>query len=103
MENLWPLTEQLIKEHNIACENLTQTQLAAAIIQAIQCGEFMRHVVVDVTKPLAHGQQVTYVPNRELDRVLKENAQLKSRNQQLQQTLQYVQDALNRALKPVSY
>lgn len=49
--------EELIKERAIAVDNLTRTQLADAICQAIQCGDFHRHLVRGEDR-----QQVVYVP-----------------------------------------
>jgi len=67
---------KLIREKNIAVENLTADQLASALKQAIACGDFQRFIHHDA-------QQVVYVPfARELELTLqieelkKENAKL---------------------------
>lgn len=49
--------EELLKEKAIAVDNLTRTQLADAICQAIQCGDFQRHLVRGEDR-----QQIVYVP-----------------------------------------
>lgn len=49
--------EELVKANAIAAENLTTKQIAAALMQAIQCGDFVRHVRVD-----NQAQAVTYTP-----------------------------------------
>lgn len=50
-------TEKLIKEKAITAENLTASQLATAMIQAIECGDFTRLVRLD-----NQAQQVLYIP-----------------------------------------
>lgn len=47
---------ELVRRHNIAVENLTQKQVVEAIKQAIEAGDFQKHVNV------LHEQQVVYVP-----------------------------------------
>lgn len=50
------LTARLVRQYALACEALTEQQLAEAIRQALQCGDFQRLVSVD------GGQQVVYIP-----------------------------------------
>jgi hypothetical protein len=55
---------EFIKKHQIAIENLTEHQLAEAIRQAIQSGDFIRYVRQEDS-----AQQIVYVPWREADRL----------------------------------
>jgi hypothetical protein len=68
--------DQLIKQHALAVEKLTQQQLAEAIKQAIVCGDFQRFVHHDA-------QQVVYIPFAreaelvaQIDNLKRENAKL---------------------------
>lgn len=47
---------KLIREHNIAVEALTESQLSEAFMQAVACGDFTRLVTTD------ERQSVIYVP-----------------------------------------
>jgi len=47
----------LIRDKNIAVENLTREQVASAFLQAIQCGDFKRFVLAS-----SDGQSVVYLP-----------------------------------------
>lgn len=49
-------TERLVRAHNLACEDLTEQQLASVIRQACQCGDLRRLVSVN------GAQQVIYIP-----------------------------------------
>lgn len=61
---------QLVRQHNLAVEALTEQQLAEVIRQAIVSGDIMRNVVVDRSDPSMDGKQsVTYVPFRDIDRM----------------------------------
>lgn len=52
--------EKLAFKHQLAIEQLTESQLAEAIRQAILCGDFQRHISVN------NNQLVTYAPFRKL-------------------------------------
>lgn len=56
-ENFDNTLAEFVKKHNLAVEELTERQLAEAIRQAIECGDFTRLVRVD-----NGGQQVVYIP-----------------------------------------
>ena len=61
---------QLVRQHNLAVETLTEQQLAEVIRQAIASGDIMRNVVVDRSDPMMDGEQsVTYIPFREVERL----------------------------------
>lgn len=61
--------QELIREKNIQVENLTRDQIAEALIQAIQCGDFTRFVVVQSDQ-----QTVSYTPfRREQELIAKHN------------------------------
>lgn len=49
--------EEFIKKYNIAVEELTEKQLAEALRQAIQCGDFIRNIRVT-----DNAQQIVYIP-----------------------------------------
>lgn len=57
---------QLVQKHNLAVEGLTELQLAEAIRQAIQSGDFMRYVVIHKRE---QKQCVTYLPWQECERI----------------------------------
>jgi DeoR/GlpR family transcriptional regulator of sugar metabolism len=56
--------EKMVREYHLSAENLTEQQLAEAIRQAIESGDFVRLVSKDGAKQL-----VTYLPHREVDRL----------------------------------
>ena len=51
----------LIRKHEIACEQLTEKQLASVIMQALASGDLIKQVVVS-----SHAQAVIYVPYAEV-------------------------------------
>lgn len=53
----------LIRQHNLATEQLTTSQLADAIRQALASGDFIRHVRTD------GAQAVVYVPYAEVEKL----------------------------------
>lgn len=48
---------ELARKHNVAVENLTEKQLADALKQAIECGDFQRYICEG-----SHRQAVVYIP-----------------------------------------
>jgi hypothetical protein len=56
--------EELITANNLEIENLTKSQFLAVLEQMIQSGDFLRHICFDRS-----GQQVTYLPYRESERL----------------------------------
>lgn len=58
--NATEVITDFVKKHRLAVEALTETQLAEAIRQAIACGDFVRHIVVDGRRMLAHEYSVTH-------------------------------------------
>lgn len=52
------MIEELIREHHLAVEALTEKQLAEAIRQAIACGDFQRYVCASNSS-----QAVIYIPH----------------------------------------
>lgn len=46
---------KLTKEHQLAMEELTQRQFVLCIRQAIECGDFRKHIYMDM-------QQIYYIP-----------------------------------------
>lgn len=50
-------TLELVKKHGIATDALTENQIADALRQAIECGDFIRHVVANDGR-----QTVVYIP-----------------------------------------
>lgn len=56
-ERLDEATRKLVREHNIACEQLTERQIANALRQAIECGDFQKFVHKD-----GASQHVAYIP-----------------------------------------
>ena len=71
IDNLTPRINELLKQHMITAEQLTQTQLAAAIKQAIACGDFIRLIVADAS------QSVIYLPYANQQRLEAEIEELK--------------------------
>ena len=67
--------ERLAKAHVEAVDKLTREQFIEAMAQAIECGDFMRHVIVGETVAVgnsmtcSHRQGVSYVPYREVERL----------------------------------
>lgn len=53
---------ELIRKHSIACDELTQMQLAESFKQALACGDFVRHV-----RASDNAQQVYYFPYRDAE------------------------------------
>lgn len=70
-ESLNAMIAILIKVRSLAVEGLTERQLAAAIVQAVQCGDFKRYVRVDTD-----GQQVVYEPFAEYETLKGDKASL---------------------------
>jgi len=70
--NINELLENLIREKNIAIENLTREQVAEALKQAILCGDFTRFVQAD-----SNAQQVVYIPYKREQELLNEIKDLK--------------------------
>lgn len=60
------LCGKLVRAHGLVVESLTEKQLAECIRQAIEAGDFMRHVIVDQR---VNKQCVTYLPFQECDRI----------------------------------
>lgn len=56
--------EAVVRRHGIATNELTETQMAEVIKQAIASGDLMRHVRIDT-----NAQAVSYIPYRELTEV----------------------------------
>lgn len=48
-----------VRKHSLAVEGLTEAQFVSALKQAIQCGDFVRHVVAGADGT----QQVVYLPH----------------------------------------
>ena len=65
---------QLVRQHAIACEELTKEQLVKAFTQALKCGDFQRYVKTD------GGQAVVYLP-------FSQEEQLRHRIEELEQKL----------------
>lgn len=63
-----------VKERQIACDALTQDQLAVCFSQALACGDFQKHVAIGIRLTEGQAQQVTYIPFREVERL---NGELK--------------------------
>lgn len=63
----------MIREQNVACEKLTERQLAEVVTQAILCGDIIRNVRVGSP----HAQSVVYVPYAESERLRSEIHRLK--------------------------
>lgn len=55
--NLDGILQSFIKKHNIAIEKLTEEQIAGALRQALECGDFIRNVRVT-----DNAQCVIYIP-----------------------------------------
>lgn len=53
---------ELVRRYNLACEKLTEKQLAVVIRQAIACGDISVHVRVE-----DNARGVVYIPYREHD------------------------------------
>lgn len=73
-EELSKATEELIREHNIACEELTKEQLASAFKQAVVCGDFVRMV-----QSGSRAQAVVYMPFAREQELLNEIEELKEK------------------------
>jgi hypothetical protein len=58
---------KVLRAHNIAVEKLTGDQLAEAVLQMIQAGDFTRYVQVTGGRETA--QAVNYLPYREKQRL----------------------------------
>jgi hypothetical protein len=56
--------EELVTANNLAAENLTKSQFLAVLEEMIKSGDFLRHICFDRS-----GQQVTYLPYRETERL----------------------------------
>jgi len=59
--------ERVLEHDAVRVEKLTGRQLAAAVRQAIECGDFMRFVDTRA----GGGTRIDYVPRREHDSMLK--------------------------------
>ena len=57
---------KFVHEHSLVVEGLTEKQLAEAIRQAIEAGEFQRCIM---SEGGTHKQAVTYLPYREVSRL----------------------------------
>lgn len=57
--------QQLIRKHNLACEELTENQLAVVIRQALASGDIIKQVRVTDS-----AQNILYIPYAEADRLL---------------------------------
>lgn len=55
---------EFVRQHQLACDSLTEAQLAEAFRQALMAGDFMRQVVAG-----SNSQAVLYVPWNEVDRL----------------------------------
>jgi hypothetical protein len=64
--------QKLVQQHSIACEELTERQMADAIKQAIMAGDFQK-----VVRARDGGQQVLYMPYHGLEGLRSENQRLK--------------------------
>lgn len=62
--NIGAITLELVRKHNLAVETLTEHQVADAIRQAIESGDFVQNVVCG-----SGAQSVIYLPGRGLDRL----------------------------------
>ncbi len=60
-ETLREVVKSALRDHNVKAEELTMVQLADAVSQAIECGDFIRHVHVT-----GNAQALTYVPGRQV-------------------------------------
>lgn len=65
-------TIALLRKHQIATEELTETQLAEALRQALASGDFMRYVRFSDS-----AQVVVYIPFTQVERLRTEVARLK--------------------------
>jgi hypothetical protein len=74
---------ECVKRQNLAVAKLTEDQMAAALMQAIQCGDFVRHVRVT-----DNGQNVVYVP-------FATEAQLLAQVKELKETVRRLNIELN--------
>ena len=83
LANIQKAIDDLIRKQNIACEELTVKQLAEAFKQALQCGDFQRHVVVG-----SFAQTVSYIPYREWECQKLEILKLKSALQEIKECLE---------------
>ena len=69
---------RLIADHALATEKLTEQQLAEALRQALDSGDFVRNVRVD-----SNAQTVHYIPYRERERLKEENQNLRAALEQI--------------------
>lgn len=62
--DLEKITLELVRKHHLAVDILTEHQVADAIRQAIECGDFVRNVVCG-----SGAQSVMYLPGRGLEEI----------------------------------
>lgn len=86
-DRLDELVEKLVKEKQIACEELTQTQLIEAFKQALKAGDFVRYVRTDTG-----AQQIIYAPYNECDRLMRKIDALQRGWVRLSEAVQRTQD-----------
>lgn len=79
---------EMMRKHSIAIENLTEKQLAEAMVQAIKCGDFQRFIL----KEDENQQCVTYVPFRDLPKLEADNARLREENTHFRASLAMSKD-----------
>lgn len=90
-QKLKAAVEEVVKQHNIAIENLTREQVVSAFMQAVRCGDFQRQVQIHSGYPPIYGQEVVYTPAREA-------MDLKFKLDNTRRQLQTIQDSLQEIL-----
>lgn len=83
LPSLQQAIDKLIPAHNLAVETLTEAQLASAIRQAIEAGDFMRNVRIH-----DDSQAVIYLPGYGNDSLREANAWITTRVVQLESYIQ---------------
>lgn len=70
---------KLVQKHQVYIDGLTERQVAEALKQAVECGDFQIHVVVDPgpKAALTHRQGVSYIPGRRVAELEAEVAELR--------------------------
>lgn len=77
-ETIIKAIEDTIKKYSLVIENLTERQMAEAILQACKAGDFKRLVTVDGRK-----QTIVYIPYAELEWVKMDRDEWKRKYEEL--------------------
>jgi hypothetical protein len=88
---------RIMHAHHLACEELTEAQMANAIRQAIESKDFQRNVTLDGGQ---RSQSVNYVPGMGNARLSGENVRLRAMIQKLKDACEWGRGELGKHTRP---